>query len=52
MHNKEILNKYVSIHLIQEILNNILKIGSITELEKLSIHGLLIEPVVESWLNR
>ena len=31
--------------------NNVLKIGSITELEKLSIHSLGTESMVESWLN-
>ena len=31
---------------------NVLKIGPVTELEKLSVHGSLVKLVVESRLNR
>ena len=31
---------------------NVLKIGLVTESEKLSVHGSLVGPVVEPWLNR
>ena len=31
---------------------NVLKIGSVTEPEKLSVHDSLVGPVVELWLNR
>ena len=33
-------------------LNNVLKTGPVTEPEKLSVHGSLVGPVVEPWLNR
>ena len=32
--------------------SNVLKTGLMTESEKLPIHGSLIGPVVEPWLNR
>ena len=32
--------------------NNVLKIGPVTELEKLPVHGSLVGPMVEPWLNR
>ena len=31
---------------------NVLKTGPVTEPEKLSVHGSLVKPVVEPWLNR
>ena len=31
---------------------NVLKIGPVAESEKLPIHGSLVGPVVEPWLNR
>ena len=31
---------------------NVLKTGPVTEPEKLPVHGSLVGPVVEPWLNR
>ena len=34
------------------VITNVLKTGPVTEPEKLPVHGSLVGPVVEPWLNR
>ena len=34
------------------VFTNVLKTGPMTEPEKLPVHGSLVRPVVEPWLNR
>ena len=46
-------NMFYSFSVIQvRVKTNVLKIGPVTESEKLPVHGSLVGPMVEPWLNR
>ena len=46
------VSPYLSFIPILSVLCNVLKTGPVAEPEKLPVHGSLVGPVVEPWLNR
>ena len=43
---------FLSFFFFDKVFFNVLKTGPVTEPEKLPVHGSLVGPMVEPWLNR